>query len=106
MPIPVFRPSYDEREEAAVVRVLRKAGKPVILAANKVDDQRAEAEAATLWNLGLGEPFSVSALHGRGSGDLLDAVQRMADDELRSLNGQIEFLLREAVRQRGREKTA
>jgi hypothetical protein len=36
--------------------------------------------------------------------DLLDAVQRMADDELRSLNGQIEFLLREAVRQRGREK--
>ena len=38
--------------------------------------------------------------------DLLDAVQRMADDELRSLNGQIEFLLREAIRQRGREKKA
>ena len=38
--------------------------------------------------------------------DLLDAVQRMADDELRSLNGQIEFLLREAVRQHGREKKA
>ena len=38
--------------------------------------------------------------------DLLDAVQRMADDELRSLTGQIEFLLREAVRQRGREKKA
>jgi hypothetical protein len=36
--------------------------------------------------------------------DLLDAVQRWADDELRSLNGQIEFLLREAVRQRGRDK--
>ena len=43
-------------------------------AANKVDDQRAEAEAAALWNLGLGEPYPVSALHGRGSGDLLDAV--------------------------------
>ena len=46
----------------------------MILAANKVDDQRAEAEAYGLWNLGLGEPFPVSALHGRGSGDLLDAV--------------------------------
>ena len=45
-----------------------------MLAANKVDDQRAEAEAYGLWNLGLGEPYPVSALHGRGSGDLLDAV--------------------------------
>ena len=49
-------------------------GKPVVLAANKVDDLRAEAEAFGLWNLGLGEPYPVSALHGRGSGDLLDAV--------------------------------
>ena len=57
-----------------VVRVLRKSGKPVVLAANKVDDLRGEAEAAALWNLGLGEPLAVSALHGRGSGDLLDAV--------------------------------
>ena len=60
--------------DEAVVRVLRKSKKPVILAANKVDDQRFEADAAALWNLGLGEPFPVSALHGRGSGDLLDAV--------------------------------
>jgi GTP-binding protein len=57
-----------------VVRLLRAAKKPVVLAANKVDDQRTEAEAAGLWNLGLGEPFPVSALHGRGSGDMLDAV--------------------------------
>src|SRR5919112_1720308 len=57
-----------------VVRILRRAGKPVVLAANKVDDLRGEAEAAALWNLGLGEPHPVSALHGRGSGDLLDAV--------------------------------
>jgi GTP-binding protein len=57
-----------------VVRILRAAKKPVVLAANKVDDQRAEAEAAGLWNLGLGEPYPVSALHGRGSGDMLDAV--------------------------------
>ena len=60
--------------DEAVVRILRKAGKPVVLAANKVDDERTEAEAYGLWNLGLGEPFVVSALHGRGSGDLLDAV--------------------------------
>jgi GTP-binding protein len=60
--------------DALVVRVLRRSGKPIVLAANKVDDQRGEAEAAALWNLGLGEPHPVSALHGRGSGDLLDAV--------------------------------
>src|SRR5215210_9573338 len=60
--------------DEAVVRVLRRSEKPVVLAANKVDDARAEAEAYGLWNLGLGEPYPVSALHGRGSGDLLDAV--------------------------------
>lgn len=60
--------------DEAVVRILRKSGKPVVLAANKVDDARTEAEAHGLWNLGLGEPYPVSALHGRGSGDLLDAV--------------------------------
>jgi GTPase len=58
----------------AAARVLRRSGKPIVLAANKVDDQRAEADAATLWSLGLGEPYPVSALHGRGSGDLLDAI--------------------------------
>jgi GTPase len=60
--------------DEAVVRVLRRSEKPVILAANKVDDARIEADAVGLWNLGLGEPIPVSALHGRGSGDLLDAV--------------------------------
>jgi GTPase len=60
--------------DEAVVRVLRRSGKPVILVANKVDGEAGEAEAAALWSLGLGQPYSVSALHGRGSGDLLDAV--------------------------------
>ena len=60
--------------DAAVVQILRRAKKPVVLAANKADDQRSELLAASLWNLGLGEPYPVSALHGRGSGDLLDAV--------------------------------
>src|SRR3954447_113024 len=60
--------------DEAVVRLLRRSGKPVVLAANKVDDARGEADAAALWNLGLGEPYPVSAVHGRGSGALLDAV--------------------------------
>ncbi len=60
--------------DEAVVRVLRRAGKPVVLAANKVDDLRAESDAAGMWSLGLGQPYPVSALHGRGSGDLLDAI--------------------------------
>ncbi|GAB3434452.1 ribosome biogenesis GTPase Der [Flindersiella endophytica] len=60
--------------DEGVVRVLRKAGKPVVVAANKADDQRGDMEAAALWSLGLGEPVPVSAIHGRGSGDLLDAV--------------------------------
>jgi GTP-binding protein len=60
--------------DAAVAGILLKSGKPVVLAANKVDDAKGEPDAAGLWSLGLGEPWSVSALHGRGSGDLLDAV--------------------------------
>ena len=57
-----------------VVKLLRQTKKPVILVANKVDDPRHEIEAAALWNLGLGEPRPVSALHGRGVADLLDYV--------------------------------
>jgi GTP-binding protein len=60
--------------DAAVAGVLRRSGKPVVVAANKVDDARTETEATALWSLGLGEPVPVSALHGRGSGDLLDLV--------------------------------
>ena len=60
--------------DEAVIKVLRRTKKPVILAANKVDDERGEPDAAALWSLGLGQPYVVSALHGRGSGDLLDAI--------------------------------
>lgn len=60
--------------DEAVVRLLRRAGKPVVLAANKVDGPTGEADASALWNLGLGEPYPVSSLHGRGTGDLLDAI--------------------------------
>ncbi|OKK14622.1 GTP-binding protein EngA [Streptomyces sp. CB00455] len=60
--------------DEAVVRLLRKAGKPVVLCANKVDGQSGESDAASLWSLGLGLPHPVSSLHGRGTGDMLDAV--------------------------------
>jgi GTP-binding protein len=61
-------------DDEAVVRILRKSGKPVVLAANKVDNPQLEAQAYALWNLGLGEPWPISAAHGRGTGDMLDAV--------------------------------
>lgn len=60
--------------DEAAARMLRKSGKPVFLAANKVDTERGEADAAALWSLGIGQPHSVSAIHGRGVADLLDQV--------------------------------
>jgi GTPase len=60
--------------DAAVAAVLQRSGKPVVLAANKIDDAPGEPAIHELWSLGLGEPVAVSALHGRGSGDLLDVV--------------------------------
>src|SRR5215216_3582120 len=61
-------------EDAAVAARLRRGQVPVLLVANKVDSAAAEPLIADLWSLGLGEPVPVSSLHGRGSGDLLDAV--------------------------------
>ncbi|HEY9484314.1 MAG TPA: ribosome biogenesis GTPase Der [Micromonosporaceae bacterium] len=60
--------------DEAAVKMLRRSKKPVILVANKVDNANLEIEATSLWGLGLGEPHPVSALHGRGAGDLLDDV--------------------------------
>jgi GTP-binding protein len=60
--------------DLAAARILRRSDRPVILVANKVDDERSEANVAELWSLGLGEPQPVSALHGRSSGDLLDLI--------------------------------
>src|SRR6202012_630141 len=58
----------------AGVRTLRRSAKPVFLAANKVDSEKGEADAAALWSLGVGEPYAISAIHGRGVADLLGAV--------------------------------
>ena len=57
-----------------IAHILRRSGRPVIVVANKVDDVAHEAGALELHALGLGDPIAVSALHGRGTGDLLDAV--------------------------------
>ncbi|MGB3304085.1 MAG: ribosome biogenesis GTPase Der [Gordonia sp. (in: high G+C Gram-positive bacteria)] len=60
--------------DEAVARMLRRSKTPVLLVANKVDSERMESEAASLWSLGLGEPHTISAAHGRGTGDLLDKI--------------------------------
>ncbi|WP_294181178.1 ribosome biogenesis GTPase Der [uncultured Schumannella sp.] len=60
-----------------VVRMLRASHKPVILVANKSDDTVKDPLAAELWSLGLGEPWPLSALHGRGVADLLDHVMEV-----------------------------
>ncbi|MEY3515155.1 MAG: GTPase Der [Actinomycetota bacterium] len=70
-------------DDEAVVKLIRRNSVPVILVANKVDGIEAEAQIGNLWSLGLGEPFPVSALHGRGSGDLLELVVSRMPDESR-----------------------
>ncbi|MBB2992816.1 GTP-binding protein [Mycolicibacterium iranicum] len=60
--------------DEAAAKLLQRSGKPVFLAANKVDNERGEADAAALWSLGLGQPHTISAIHGRGVADLLDTV--------------------------------
>jgi GTP-binding protein len=80
-------------EDDALIDLLRRSGKETILVANKVDSDVDEADAHALWNLGLDQPYFVSALHGRGAGDLLDIVMEklpevgseLADDGYRRI---------------------
>jgi GTPase len=62
------------QDDMIVAERLRRARKPVVVAVNKVDDGRDSPLAAAFFRLGLGDPYPVSALHGTGSGDLLEAV--------------------------------
>jgi GTP-binding protein len=69
-------------EDARAAQAIRRAGKPVVLVANKVDDTSRDGTIWDLMALGIGEPMPVSALHGRGTGDLLDAlVAELPPDE-------------------------
>jgi GTP-binding protein len=61
-------------EDAQVARLLQRADTPVLVVVNKVDDPNRESDVWTFVKLGLGDPHGVSAIHGRGSGDLLDAL--------------------------------
>jgi GTP-binding protein len=67
-------------EDASLAKRLRRATVPVLLIANKVDGEREEADVAALYTLGLGEPVPVSALHGRGAGDMLDRLIQLLPD--------------------------
>jgi GTPase len=68
-------------EDAAIAARLRRGDVPVLLVANKVDGPAQELQTGVFWSLGLGEPLPISSLHGRGSGDLLDAlVERLGPE--------------------------
>ena len=68
-------------DDLRVGTLLRKQGRPVIVVANKVDSERREPDIWDFVRFGLGEPWPVSALHGRGTGDLLDAVVALFPEE-------------------------
>jgi GTP-binding protein len=57
-----------------IAAILRAARKPIVLLANKIDDPRQDALALEFHRLGLGDPVPISAGHGHGTGDLLDAI--------------------------------
>ena len=57
-----------------IAAILRRAGKPVLLVANKIDDPARDLDALEFHRLGLGDPLPISALHGHGTGDLLDRI--------------------------------
>lgn len=68
-------------DDLGVARLLQRSQVPVVLAANKVDHALHEPLAAELWKLGMGEPCPISALHGRGTGDLLDRVVSLLPEQ-------------------------
>lgn len=77
-------------EDARVAQLLRSRSARVLLVANKVDDQRHEAQIWELLSLGLGDPYPISALHGRGTGDLLDQVVEEMPENVEDLDDDAE----------------
>jgi GTP-binding protein len=67
-------------DDSGMISILRGAGVPVVVAANKVDHAGVEQDIDRFWGLGLGEPSPVSAYHGRGVGDLLDRLVAVLPD--------------------------
>jgi GTP-binding protein len=82
-------------EDSRVATILRRNGRPVLLVANKVDDVNRENQVWELVRLGVGDPYPVSALHGRGTGDLLDDLMTVlpgAPDDVRDDDSEIDPL--------------
>ena len=82
-------------DDARVAQLLRGLGRPVLLVVNKIDDARHEPNIWDFVSLGLGDPHPVSALHGRSTGDLLDAIvalfppdPRFVADEVSTASGE------------------
>jgi GTPase len=71
-----------------IAAILRRAGKPVLLVANKIDDPARDLDAVEFHRLGLGEPIALSALHGYGTGDLLDSIVQELPGETRQEVGE------------------
>jgi GTP-binding protein len=67
--------------DADIATLLRTSSKPIVLVVNKCDNAAADLHAAEFYALGLGEPFAISALNGRSTGDFLDAVIAGLEDE-------------------------
>ena len=68
-------------DDTGVISILRSANIPIVLAANKLDDEASEWNVDRFWGLGLGQPHPISAYHGRGVGDLLDVVVASLPEE-------------------------
>lgn len=77
-----------------MARMLRRSNKPVFVVANKADNEKRQWEAASMYSLGLGEVYSVSATNGMGTGDFLDAVvAALPEDEQREDDGGVRIAL-------------
>ncbi len=74
-------------DDHIVAKILRRTEKPVLVVANKADDPADEPAAASFYRLGLGEPHALSALHGRGSGDFLEALKKVLPEEKEEAGG-------------------
>ena len=68
-------------DDLAVARLLLRTGIPFVFAANKIDSPKQQLDIDHLWKLGLGAPHPISALHGRGTGDFLDALVELLPEE-------------------------
>jgi GTP-binding protein len=68
-------------DDQEVAKLLKRSGKPVILIVNKMDEPKRDDDLWEFYNLGLGDPWPISSVHGHGTGDMLDALVKLLPDE-------------------------